>query len=61
MRHIAQALDPYSYMKNLTRPMGMAAIFHYAIRINILHSASTTNRGSWVVRLSLNASVFVCN
>jgi hypothetical protein len=30
-------------MKNLTRPWGMAAIFHDAIRINILHSASPLN------------------
>ncbi len=40
---IAQALDPSSYMKNLTRPEGMAAIFHYAIRINILHSTLPLN------------------
>jgi hypothetical protein len=40
---IAQALDPSGHMKNLARPRGMAAIFHYAIRINILHSASLMN------------------
>jgi len=30
-------------MKNLTRPEGMVAIFHYAIQINILHSARPLN------------------
>jgi len=40
---MAQALDSSGYMKNLTSPVGMAAIFHDAIRIHILHSASPMN------------------
>ena len=40
---IAQPLDPSSYMKILTRPKGMAADFHYAIQINMLHSALLLN------------------
>jgi beta-glucanase (GH16 family) len=41
-------------MKNLTRPMGMAAIFHDAIRIHILHSASPLN--PWI-RVSLKIAI----
>jgi hypothetical protein len=38
---MAQAFDLSNYMKNLTRPEGVAAIFHYVIQINILHSVPT--------------------
>jgi hypothetical protein len=38
---MAQAFDPSNYMKNLTRPESMAAIFHYVIQINIMHSVPT--------------------
>jgi hypothetical protein len=51
--HIAQALDPSSYIKILTRPMGMAANFYYAIRINILHAARLLNPQIQVTRLML--------
>ncbi len=53
---MAQALDPSSCMKNLARPEGMAAIFHYAIRINILHSTLPLNPRIRVDRFSLDGS-----